>query len=183
MSHCDMLASWRERCSWRVLPAVIQQAATSVVVRPGPPLLADSERLAAILAVACHLGAWLERELTQPVRGDSAAVGVLAFAQRHLTEQPSLAALATFLGVSVSTASRRVRELHDCTWPALVTRLRIERAERLMRDTDLPLAQIAMRCGLTDASHLHRLFRRQHACTPQHWREQARLDGSVPGIA
>ena len=141
------------------------------------------ERLAAILAAACHLGAWLERELTRPVRGEPSALKVVAFAQRRLTKQPSLAALAAYLGVSASTASRRVRKAHGCTWPALVTRLRNERAERLLLGAELPLAQIAARCGLTDASHLHRLFPRLHACTPQQWRERARRDGSVPGIA
>ena len=175
------LGPWR----WqgRVLPAVIQQAVSGAVDRPGPPPLADPERLAAILAAACHLGAWLERELSQPPRGGAVATDAVAFAQPRLVAHPSLADFAAFLGVSASTASRRVREVHGCTWPALLIRLRIERAERLLSGTDLPLAHIATRCGLADASYLHRLFRRQHACTPQQWREQARRDGSVPGIA
>lgn len=49
-------------------------------------------------------------------------------------------------------------------------RRRIERAQRLMVSSDLPLCQIAADCGLADQSHLSRLFRRVVGETPAAWR-------------
>lgn len=49
-------------------------------------------------------------------------------------------------------------------------RRRIERAQRLMLSTDMPLCDIAAECGLADQAHLSRLFRKVVGETPAAWR-------------
>jgi AraC-like DNA-binding protein len=158
------------------------EALPNVGLRVQPPLLTDPEAMPRILAAAMHLGAWLEQRLGHEsailATADPGAA-IMAFARRTLGESPSLMDLATYLGVSTTTASRLVRRHHGTTWPGLLTRLRLERAQRLLLSTEASLQLIAVRCGLVEAGYLHRLFRRHHDCTPSVWRARARDDGSV----
>ena len=47
---------------------------------------------------------------------------------------------------------------------------RLERAMTMMRQTTLPLGQIAVECGFTDERHLVRVFSRSVGASPQSWR-------------
>ncbi|MDF1816131.1 MAG: DNA-binding transcriptional regulator [Verrucomicrobiales bacterium] len=51
-------------------------------------------------------------------------------------------------------------------------RMRIAEAERLLADTDLPLHQIAPRCGCRDATQLGSLFKKVKGITPGNYRNQ-----------
>jgi AraC-like DNA-binding protein len=51
-----------------------------------------------------------------------------------------------------------------------VIRRRVERAQGLMLSTGAPLSEIALDCGLSDQSHLSRLFRRIVGESPRAWR-------------
>jgi AraC family transcriptional regulator len=42
----------------------------------------------------------------------------------------------------------------------------------MMLESDEPLAQIAIACGLCDQSHLCRMFRRVVGVTPRAWRRE-----------
>jgi AraC-like DNA-binding protein len=51
---------------------------------------------------------------------------------------------------------------------------RIEQAKIRMAETDAPLCEIALDCGLADQAHLSRLFRRMTGTTPSAWRHRRR---------
>jgi AraC family transcriptional regulator len=51
-----------------------------------------------------------------------------------------------------------------------VLRLRSEQAQRLLKETDLPLAQIALECGFANQSHLTLVFKRLFGVTPRAYR-------------
>jgi AraC family transcriptional regulator len=51
--------------------------------------------------------------------------------------------------------------------------MRVERAARLLRDTAMPLADVAAACGFCDQSHLARSFRHVLGCTPSDYRRRA----------
>ena len=53
---------------------------------------------------------------------------------------------------------------------AYIIRKRVEKAQQLMLDTDEPLIQIALSCGLCSQSHLCNVFRRVTGCSPSAWR-------------
>jgi len=54
----------------------------------------------------------------------------------------------------------------------------LQAASSLLRTSELTLSQIAERVGLSNASHLHRLFAQTHGMTPQQYREQNTADHS-----
>jgi AraC-like DNA-binding protein len=78
--------------------------------------------------------------------------------------------LATLVRLSPAHFSRTFRNSFGCSPLEFVTRRRMERAQGLMLSTDIPLAQIALECGLADQAHFSRLFRRVVGECPRAWR-------------
>jgi LacI family transcriptional regulator len=52
-----------------------------------------------------------------------------------------------------------------------IMRVRLERAKALLEGTELPLEAVAHRCGFRHAEYMSRVFRRELATTPGHWRQ------------
>jgi len=59
----------------------------------------------------------------------------------------------------------------------LVGELRLIQAERLLKHSDLTVAEIARRVGFEDRSNFHRSFKKQFGVTPQSVRLDLRLAG------
>ena len=96
-------------------------------------------------------------------RSGSAAPGVPDLAQwilDHLADPLTVRTLADETGWSTPHLHRLVRDQLGTTPMRLVARLRMDRAERLLRDTDLTVAQIAALVGFADPLHFSRRFRR-----------------------
>jgi two-component system response regulator YesN len=90
-------------------------------------------------------------------------------------------ALAEAIGLSPGHLSRIFREETSLTAKDYVTRVRIEVARVLLRETHETLEVIADRVGLFDASHLTRVFRRHTAETPGGFRRATGLTISAVG--
>jgi len=85
--------------------------------------------------------------------------------------------LAMFLCLSDSHFCRLFRISFGIAPYLYVTRRRIELAQALMLTTPANLSGIALACGMSDQSHLTRVFRRLVGNTPHAWR-QSRLSGN-----
>jgi AraC-like DNA-binding protein len=53
---------------------------------------------------------------------------------------------------------------------------RVDTAKRLLKNDDLPLAQIALACGFANQSHFTRVFKLATGCTPAAWQRRSRVD-------
>jgi AraC-like DNA-binding protein len=84
--------------------------------------------------------------------------------------------LATLVGLSSFYFCRAFRESFADSPHSYIMRRRMERAQGLMLTTNIPLAQIALSCGVADQAHFNRLFRRFAGETPGTWR-RARVAG------
>jgi transcriptional regulator GlxA family with amidase domain len=93
-----------------------------------------------------------------------------AFILEHLDEPLRLEDLADHVGMSLRTLTRWCRHELGESPAALVRRVRIEEAQRLLEQTSLPLKTIAARAGLGDASTLWRTFTRYLGITPGDYR-------------
>ena len=96
---------------------------------------------------------------------------VVEFIRTHLSEELSLDALAQQVGFSSYHFARLFRRAMDTSPHQFVLRQRIEHAQWLLRETELPLAQVAETCGFADQSHLTLVFKQQVGRTPRAYRQ------------
>lgn len=95
-------------------------------------------------------------------------------------EPISVSMLSSVAGLSRSHFSQAFRRSVGRTPHAHVVRLRIERAMKLMTDTDLPLSQIAVATGFSDQAHFSNKFRHAAGATPTEWRRTSRAPSRPP---
>lgn len=89
----------------------------------------------------------------------------------YLTHPLSLEELARQIGFSPYHFARLFRETTGESPHQFVLRQRVEYAERLLRNVDLTLAEVAIESGFADQSHLTQTFKRYTGLTPRAFRK------------
>jgi AraC family transcriptional regulator len=91
---------------------------------------------------------------------------ITEFIEENLDRPICLDDLAAVVNVSRFHFSRLFKRAVGVTAIGFVEQCRIRRAQSLIADTDLPLAEIALATGFADQSHFTRRFHRHVGCTP-----------------
>ena len=78
-----------------------------------------------------------------------------------------MTAIAALVQISYSNFSRAFKQSMGVTPNGYMTELRIEGAKKLLSETDLPIADIALRTGFASQSHFTTTFRRLACTTPK----------------
>lgn len=94
------------------------------------------------------------------------------FIDARLDQPIRLNELSEVSKLSTAYFCRAFKRTFGETPHSYIVRRRLDKAETLMLTSDLPLSQIAIRCGFTDQAHLCKLFRQQYAQSPAAWRRQ-----------
>ena len=137
------------------------------------------ERLAKVLGVTGRLG-----------KADGLARGGLAPWQvRRLREHIAanlcsalpLSELAKLVQLSTGHFARSFRQSFGVSPHTFIIEQRVHRAMCLILESEAPLAEIALSCGMTDQSHLTRLFTRNVGMSPAAWRR--RQSAAIPAQA
>jgi AraC-like DNA-binding protein len=95
------------------------------------------------------------------------------FCQGHFREQLSVKQIADEAGMSREHFSRIFVRRTGETPAAFLQNLRLTEAVGLLRDTHLPLHEIALRSGFYSARHLMRAFQRAYGKSPSRFRQRA----------
>jgi AraC-like DNA-binding protein len=85
---------------------------------------------------------------------------ICEYIESHLEEKVTIVALAAMAGLSVHHFVRAFRQSVGLPPHSYLLQRRLEQVERMLRDTELPLSEIAVSAGFSDQSHLARHFRR-----------------------
>lgn len=124
--------------------------------------------------------AGISRDLNAP--GDNAkAAGFAELAaalrhmQKHYTEGLRIEDIAKKVGLSVYQFEQRVQKLFHMSPLQLLHKLRLDEATRLLRETDLPLGEIALHTGWCDQSAFTRHFTRYAGMAPGKFRAVQKL--------
>ena len=88
----------------------------------------------------------------------------------HLTENITLEALAEVAGLSRCHFARAFKQSVGTAPHAYLLQRRLERAERLLKETELSLCQVALDSGFSDQSHFSRSFKQYTGLTPAEYR-------------
>jgi transcriptional regulator GlxA family with amidase domain len=97
---------------------------------------------------------------------------ICEYIESHLDQKTGLDALASMAGLSTHHFARAFHQSVGMPPHSYLLSRRLERAERMLRETRLPLAEIAGATGFSDQSHLARHFRRRTGMAPSlaRWR-------------
>ena len=90
------------------------------------------------------------------------------FCNEELTREDVCRAMRT----NRTTFSQHLKEAYDKTFSEYLRDMRLEEAARLLRETDIPVDQIAFSVGLKSASGFHRNFLLSYGQTPAQYRRQ-----------
>lgn len=118
--------------------------------------------------------------LNPPVRQASAGLTQLQlnriqdYVQTNLGQPLKLADLARRVSLSAYHFARLFRRATGESPHQYVLRQRLERAQWLLKETDIPIAQVAVESGLVSQTHLTTLFTRRLGVTPRAYRRQVR---------
>ncbi len=92
--------------------------------------------------------------------------------QNHFTGKQTVEAAAKRCGLSRSHFHALFREATGITFVRYVNRMRVEFAKQLLRETDLPIAEVALAAGFEQLAHFYRCFQQETGHPPGHWRSR-----------
>jgi AraC family transcriptional regulator len=88
------------------------------------------------------------------------------YIESHLDAKISLEVLSSMAGLSPYHFARAFRQSFGTPPHGYLLQRRLERVKELIRNSELPLSEIALATGFSDQSHLARHFRRQTGMSP-----------------
>lgn len=108
--------------------------------------------------------------------GDSADVfmQICAYLQRHFAEELSLDLVSDLFHLSPGYVSQMFTKRLGVSYVNYITRLRIEHACRLIRETELNNSAIAARCGYRDVKYYYKVFKKTKGKTIQEYKKEIR---------
>lgn len=100
-------------------------------------------------------------------RPDRRVQRAIDFVEAHFSEDISMLDIAAASGLSVSSLTAQFRRATGQTPYAFVIERRIFYAEQMLRQSDMPIAEVALAAGFADQAHLTRLIRARRGTTPR----------------
>ncbi len=98
---------------------------------------------------------------------------ILLYIQEHYQEPIRLADIANSEKLSPSHVSRFFREQMNITLQDYLTRIRVEAAMQMLRNTELSITSIAYECGFSDPKYMNQGFLKLLGMHPNQWRAEA----------
>jgi len=105
---------------------------------------------------------------THPAYQRLAAVDT--YIREHFDRPVTLATLTEIAGISIAQLERYCKRVFHLTPRQMIQKVRLEHAHRLL-GTDLPVIEVALRCGYTDHSAFTRQFKLLTGFTPRQYRQ------------
>jgi two-component system, response regulator YesN len=166
------------------LIAVISRAVIETGASSARVLQISHERVMALngLRSGSELKQWtlesleeLHHEISFKDQSDQVAERALHFMDENFHRPDlQLKEVAAAVHVSPSHLAHLMRTHIGASYVKYMTLLRMEEAKRLLTETDLKVAVIAVRAGYDDPAYFYRVFRREVGVTPAHYRRRAR---------
>lgn len=95
----------------------------------------------------------------------------LGYIETHLGDHLTIESMARETALSATNFTRLFRQETSRSFYQYLTALRLELAEKLLRDSDLKIQEVANHIGLSP-SRLNRLFHARHGCSPGEYRKK-----------
>lgn len=114
----------------------------------------------------------ISRDLHAPSEDYRDVAEALRTAQTRLDAPMTVEDIAQASGLSAFQFDHRIKEVFHVSASQLILKFRMDRATQRLRDTVLPIAQVALECGYADQSAFTRQFHRTLGLTPGEYRKR-----------
>jgi len=114
----------------------------------------------------------------QAARHKDVILRAMSYIRRRFAEKISLDDVSREVSLSPTYFSRLFKEEAGQSFKSYLNDLRIGEAKNLLRETDLPLIDVASRVGFEDQSYFSRVFRNLVGISPGRYRRTS--DGRIP---
>lgn len=94
----------------------------------------------------------------------------ISYIEKHYTEEISIRMLAELSHYSERHFIRIFRDTYHATPMNYIISLRIRNSCLLLKDRNLPISDIALRCGFDNSNYFSRIFKKQLGITPTQFR-------------
>jgi transcriptional regulator GlxA family with amidase domain len=91
----------------------------------------------------------------------------VSFMEAAIEEPVPLTELTRRTGVSQRQLERLCKRYLGATPAQYYVQLRLERARRMLRQTDMSVAEVAIACGFVSLSHFAKVYRRHYGLSPR----------------
>ncbi|MBR7145292.1 MAG: helix-turn-helix transcriptional regulator [Lentisphaeria bacterium] len=135
------------------------------------PGCADKLDLACYTLVHEAMLSWTAKQ-TELNEVDKKILNIASYLQTHYTEKCDIDKLSTHYGFSRRNFLRYWEKLFHCPPGSYLNKLKLLEAKRMLKETTLPLSEIATRLGFCDDGYFCRFFRRNTGMTPRSFREK-----------
>ncbi|WAC03258.1 AraC family transcriptional regulator [Lacinutrix neustonica] len=88
--------------------------------------------------------------------------------------QHSISSLCAKIYMSPAKLQEGFKEMHDTTVADFIRNVRIDKAEKLLNETDLNISEIVYTIGLTSRSYFCKIFKKKYNCSPKRYRKLIR---------
>ncbi|MGN0298669.1 MAG: DNA-binding response regulator, partial [Lachnospiraceae bacterium] len=96
------------------------------------------------------------------------------FIEQNYMHEISMQDAAQFMHYSDTYFCKLFKQGFGCNFTTYLTQYRIERAEQLLRTTDLSVREVALRTGYGDSNYFTKVFKRKTGIVPSEYRAQQR---------
>lgn len=107
----------------------------------------------------------------------SAIDDALAYLDLHFSEKLYLEDVCKISLMSQSSFSYIFKQITGFTFTEYLMRLRIAKAQELLKESELSASEIALSCGFGDCTYFSSAFRRSVGVSPMQYRKAAKLSG------
>lgn len=119
---------------------------------------------------------WLIRSILEEnydmraISSNYAVARVEHYIEQHFNENITVKRLASFFSMSASSFNRIFKKETGLTPIEYLIEVRIEKSKKLLRRKEIPITEIAMRCGFGSSSHFSASFSKTLKTTPSEYR-------------
>ena len=92
------------------------------------------------------------------------------YIQDHMSEDISLDTISEHTGMSTFYLSKLFKEEKGITFINFITNLRLDEAQKLLKETDLSIKEITAHVGYNDQNYFSRIFRNKFGISPSEFR-------------
>lgn len=123
-----------------------------------------------------------KKESIQPSNEDTSSVQVLSrgnfvsimvdYINAHYMEDISTQTLADLCSINANYAGQLFKQKMNQTFSSYLANFRIQKAEKLLTDTDMPIALVAASVGYQDYFYFAKVFKKLTGSTPSSYRHE-----------